>query len=176
MHWRCYCDFCRTDSLTLCLWRHIIVFLSRVPGMVCGLSVYIPIISVCVILSWVKFLFVTLLPFVSLFCFCLGSLVSSLPLWEHISLLVLVFLSSLQPKTPWCSFSPAHHYSPCWALPARLDLWPSPPKCVCICVRMCVSAQYRQGRGLMGRGWLIVVHNMQHPAALMSVQAMLISC
>lgn len=23
------------------------------------------------------------------------------------------FFSSLQPKTPWCSFSPAHHYSPC---------------------------------------------------------------
>ncbi|MEQ2167661.1 hypothetical protein GOODEAATRI_006371 [Goodea atripinnis] len=32
-----------------------------------------------------------------------------------------------QPKTPWCTVSPAHHYSSCRAFPARLDLWPSPP-------------------------------------------------
>lgn len=30
-----------------------------------------------------------------------------------VSLLVLRLLSPLQPKTPWCSFSPAHHYPPC---------------------------------------------------------------
>lgn len=64
----------------------------------------------------------------SLLCsLCRVVLVSPLSLCEHVSPLVVYLLSPLQPKTPWRSYSPAHHYPPCWALPARLDPWPSPP-------------------------------------------------
>lgn len=38
------------------------------------------------------------------------------------SLLVLCLFSTLQPETSWCTFSPAHHYPPRWAFPARLNL------------------------------------------------------
>lgn len=95
--------YCLFSSLT---------FLSKVTGLACQCCL---VISVGYYFLFFSHTSLSLSPSPSVLTpplfFSVGCLVS--PLCEHVSLLVLYLLSLLQPKTPWCSYSPTHHYPPC---------------------------------------------------------------
>lgn len=70
--------------------------------------------------SW--FCFTLIFFYLFLFNYCPLLFSAYWVLLVSVSLLVLYLFSILQPETSWCTFSPAHHYPPRRAFPARLNL------------------------------------------------------